>query len=52
MVAEGFCWNTESNNKNAAVGLCDQQPQPSNNSLTYAYGRLENFVAHIDAGCV
>jgi hypothetical protein len=50
VVGEGFCWNTEVQNKDAATGLCDVTPTPSNFSLTYTYSSIENFFSRIDSG--
>jgi len=42
--SDAFCWNNEAQNKDAKIGLCDQEPRSTKNVLSYSYGRFADVV--------
>ena len=41
--ADAYCWNSETHNKDAAVGVCDQVPTSTPGVLAYSYGMLHDW---------
>ena len=45
--SDAYCWNSETHNKDAAVGVCDQIPTSTPGVLAYSYGTFSDWAGFL-----
>jgi len=45
---DGYCWNSEINNKRSEVRLCNNVPTSTEYILTYNFGTFDSWISHIN----